>query len=94
MLRIDNLKLPVGAKEDKLRAACAHASLTRAGSPTSQARAQAPVSSARARAASAWLRYKKATRQPSPAKARTAAAPMPLLPPVMSTVRKANGLPR
>ena len=25
MLRIDNLKLPVGAKEDKLRAACAHA---------------------------------------------------------------------
>ena len=24
MLRIDNLKLPVGAKEDKLRAACAH----------------------------------------------------------------------
>lgn len=23
MLRIDNLKLPVGAKEDKLRAACA-----------------------------------------------------------------------
>lgn len=25
MLRIDNLKLPVGVKEDKLRAACAHA---------------------------------------------------------------------
>ena len=25
MLRIDNLKLPVGAKEDKLCAACAHA---------------------------------------------------------------------
>ena len=24
MLRIDNLKLPVGVKEDKLRAACAH----------------------------------------------------------------------
>ena len=31
MLRIDNLKLPVGVKEDKLRAACAHAQRVRGG---------------------------------------------------------------
>ena len=35
MLRIDNLKLPVGATEEKLRAACAHALRVRADALTS-----------------------------------------------------------
>ena len=37
MLRIDNLKLPVGVKEAKLRAACAHA--LRVSAPSTRARA-------------------------------------------------------
>ena len=48
--------------------------------------ASAPVSAASASASRVRLRYEKATRQPSCAKARTAAAPMPRAPPVIHTV--------
>ena len=47
MLRIDNLKLPVGVKEDKLRAACAHALRVRRRSSLSSSCA-APSTRARA----------------------------------------------
>ena len=52
---------------------------------TSQRMGWAPVSAATARAASSFFSYKNQTRSPRRANSRTAAAPIPRLPPVMTT---------